>query len=72
MLCLSRRKDESIRIGHDIEIIVIGICGEKVRLGVEALRNVSVHRKEVYDAIYQQPPMVNGIPAASLAREYRK
>jgi len=51
MLVLSRHVDESLIIGNDIEIVVVEIRGDKVRLGVQAPREVSVHRKEVYEAI---------------------
>ncbi len=51
MLVLSRHKDENIVIGDDITVTVIDIRGDKVRLGVDAPENISVHRQEVYDAI---------------------
>jgi carbon storage regulator len=51
MLVLSRKKNESIVINNDITVVVVEIRGDKVRLGVEAPREVPVHRKEVYDAI---------------------
>ena len=51
MLVLSRKKNESIVINDDITIVVVEIRGDKVRLGVEALKEVPVHRREVYDAI---------------------
>lgn len=51
MLVLSRRKNESIIINNDITIVVVEIRGDKVRLGVEAPKEVPVHRREVYDAI---------------------
>ena len=51
MLVLSRKKNESIVINDDITIVVIEIRGDKVRLGVEAPKEVSVHRREVFDAI---------------------
>jgi len=54
MLVLSRQKDESIIIGDDIRIIVVDIRGDKVRLGIEAPKDVSVHRKEVYEAIQKE------------------
>lgn len=54
MLVLSRQKDETIIIGDDIEITVVDIRGDKVRLGVSAPKHVSVHRKEVYDAIRRE------------------
>ena len=54
MLVLSRQRDETIMIGDDIEITVVDIRGEKVRLGINAPAHVPVHRKEVYDAIRRE------------------
>jgi carbon storage regulator len=51
MLVLSRKKNESIVIDDRIKIVVVEIRGDKVRLGVEAPKEVPVHRQEVYDAI---------------------
>jgi carbon storage regulator len=51
MLVLSRYRDESIYIGDDIIITVVDIRGDRVRIGIQAPPNVSVHRQEVYDAI---------------------
>ena len=53
MLVLSRKKDESVVINNDIRIVVVEIRGDKVRLGVEAPKEVPVHRSEVYDAIVE-------------------
>ena len=51
MLVLSRKKNESIVINDDIMIVVVEIRGDKVRLGVEAPKEVPVHRRELFDAI---------------------
>jgi len=51
MLVLSRKKNESIVINDDITVVVVEIRGDKVRLGVEAPKEIPVHRREVYDAI---------------------
>ena len=51
MLVLSRHKDETIMIGDDIELTVVDIRGDKVRLGIKAPSTIPVHRKEVYEAI---------------------
>lgn len=51
MLVLSRRNEESIMIGDDIEVKVVGIRGRNVRLGLKAPRQVSVHRREIYDRL---------------------
>jgi len=54
MLVLSRKKDESIIINDDIRVTVVEIRGDKVRLGIEAPKDVTVHRREVYEAIQNQ------------------
>ncbi len=51
MLVLTRAKDEAIMIGDDIEITVVEVRGDRVRLGIRAPQHVSIHRKEVYVAI---------------------
>jgi len=51
MLILSRRVGESIRIGHDIVITVLEVRGESIRIGIDAPRDVQVHRQEVYAAV---------------------
>ena len=53
MLVLSRKKNESIIINDNITIVVVEIRGDKVRLGVEAPKEVPVHRREVFDAIHR-------------------
>jgi carbon storage regulator len=64
MLVLSRKKNESIVINDDITIVVVEIRGDKVRLGIEAPKEVPVHRREVFDAIRR-----NEAAAASKAKE---
>src|SRR5438093_13598244 len=54
MLVLSRQGDETIMIGDDIEVTVVDIRGDKVRIGINAPKEISVHRKEVYDAIRRE------------------
>ena len=54
MLVLSRHKDETILIGDDIELTIVDIRGDKVRVGIKAPPSVPVHRKEVYDAILKE------------------
>lgn len=51
MIVFSRKKNESVCIGNDIEIVVVDIRGDKVRFGIEFPKDVAVHRQEVYDAI---------------------
>ncbi|WP_077369564.1 carbon storage regulator CsrA [Anaerosalibacter sp. Marseille-P3206] len=54
MLILSRKKDESIIIGNDIEITIIEIEDGKVKLGIDAPRNIDIHRKEIYLQIQEE------------------
>ncbi len=54
MLVLSRQRDESIIIGDNIVITIVDIRGDKVKLGIEAPREISVHRQEVYEAIQRE------------------
>lgn len=54
MLVLSRKKDEKIIIGDQITVMVIEIRGDKVRLGIDAPKEVTVHRQEVYEAIQRE------------------
>ncbi len=51
MLVLSRRKDETIMIGDNVEITIVDVKGDTVRVGITAPRSFSVHRKEIYEAI---------------------
>jgi len=72
MLVLARQRDETIMIGNDVEVTVVDIRGDKVRLGITAPKHVSVHRKEVYDAIRREnraasrvrPEHLHGLPGS--------
>jgi len=54
MLVLSRQRDESIMIGDNVVITIVDVRGDRVRLGIDAPREVSVHRREVYEAIQRE------------------
>ena len=54
MLVLARRPDESIMIGNNIEIKIVEVKGESIKLGITAPKSIPVHRKEVYDAIQRE------------------
>ncbi|MER3401813.1 MAG: carbon storage regulator [Armatimonadota bacterium] len=54
MLVLTRKVNQSIMIGDDIEVVVLEVRGEQVRLGIKAPRSVTVHRREIYEAIQQE------------------
>ena len=79
MLVLSRQRDESIMIGDDVEITIVDVRGDKVRLGITAPKSIPVHRREIDDAIQRekaqkaegQAPVVpgNGEPPVGKADE---
>ena len=71
MLVLSRRRDESIIIGDNIIVTIVDIRGDKVRLGIEAPTEISVHRQEVYEAIQRENAKGNA-DARPLRRAERK
>jgi len=54
MLVLTRKEDESIMIGHDVEVKVLDVKENQVKLGIVAPRDVPVHRHEVYEAIRKE------------------
>lgn len=62
MLVLSRKKNESIIINDHITVTVVEIRGDKVRLGIDAPKDVTVHRREVYEAIQNQVRRGDGAP----------
>ncbi len=54
MLVLARKSQEAIKIGNDIEITVVSIEGDQVKLGITAPKEIEIHRKEVYDKVLQE------------------
>ena len=66
MLVLSRKKNESIVINNDVTITIVEIRGDKVRIGIEAPKEVPVHRREVYEAIKRSEGQPAGQPAGRI------
>lgn len=56
MLVLTRKLHQSIIIGDEIEVVVLEVRGEQVRIGIRAPKDVTVHRKEIYDQIHVEAP----------------
>ncbi|MCP4590818.1 MAG: carbon storage regulator CsrA [bacterium] len=71
MLVLSRTRDETIMIGDDIEITVVDVRGDKVRLGINAPTHIAVHRKEVYDAIQRENRLASQVQPDQIGEEVR-
>lgn len=69
MLVLSRQRDETIMIGDDVEITIVDIRGDKVRLGITAPPHIPVHRKEVYDAIKRENRAAANIKPEDLPKD---
>lgn len=75
MLVLSRKINEKIMIGDDIELIVVAIAGDNVRLGIKAPRDVKILRSEVYEEIEKQnleAMAVSSMPAAQASERLRQ
>jgi len=69
MLVLSRRLGETLIIGDNIKVTVLGISGNQVRLGIAAPETVSVHREEVYHRIHGEPKPIDPTPVAETAQQ---
>jgi carbon storage regulator len=54
MLVLTRKLQQAIKIGHDIEITVLAVEGDQVKLGINAPKNIEIHRKEIYLSIQEE------------------
>lgn len=61
MLVLSRHRDEAIMIGDEVEITIVDIRGDKVRVGISAPSHIPVHRREIYEAIRKENEQASGL-----------
>ena len=72
LLVLARKINESIMIGDDIEVVVVDIKGDQVKLGIRAPRNVAIHRTEIYQEIQEQNKQAAQSAAPDQERDLRK
>ena len=69
MLALTRRKGESVVIGDDVEVVVLSVMGEQVRLGIIAPKRIPVHRKEIYEQIQAENKQAKDVASISAIKE---
>ena len=72
MLALTRKKGESIMIGDNVELVVLGTSGEQVRLGIIAPKSVAVHRKEVFEQIQSENKEASQSVKVAALRDFMK
>jgi len=70
MLILTRRTGETVMIGNEVTLTVLGVKGNQVRIGINAPKNVPVHREEIYERIKREGPRARGLTPAPIVPAY--
>jgi carbon storage regulator len=72
MLILTRRVGETLMIGNDVTVTVLGVKGNQVRIGINAPKTIAVHREEIYERVKREQEGGNGIaPTADMTERMR-
>jgi carbon storage regulator len=71
MLILTRRVGETLKVGNDVDVTVLGVKGNQIRIGIKAPKNVAVHREEIFERIQREAELAqrSGSSAATPAKE---
>lgn len=68
MLVLARKRDQSIMIGDEVEVVIVDIHGDQVKLGINAPRHIAVHRREVYEEVQKENIMAAKIKTKEVSK----
>jgi carbon storage regulator len=71
MLILTRRVGETLMIGNDVTVTVLGVKGNQVRIGINAPKNIAVHREEIYERVKREQENGNGMASTEVAERMR-
>jgi carbon storage regulator len=74
MLVFTRKSGESLMIGDEVEVKILSLSGDQVRIGISAPRQIAVHRSEIYEVIIRQNRLAgqSGVPSKELVAKLRK
>jgi len=74
MLVFTRKSGESLMIGDDVEVKILSLSGDQVRIGISAPRQIAIHRSEIYELIIRQNRLAgqSGVPSKELIAKLRK
>ncbi len=71
MLILTRRVGETLMIGNDVTVTVLGVKGNQVRIGINAPKNIAVHREEIYERVKREQEGGNSMASTEVAERMR-
>jgi carbon storage regulator len=72
MLILTRRVGETLKVGSDVDVTVLGVKGNQIRIGIKAPKNVAVHREEIFDRIQREAELAQRINLGEALRRLKR